>query len=119
MLLSISSALSWSFFHQLSRRMPPIAGDAPGCERFVTAQVRNLPDYLRLAFAALALGLNLVSLFTGRGLFCRVHPDVRERVMARWNKIPGPGREFLLFYKTLAAFYLFSFLTETENVCLR
>ena len=117
MLAQVSSALGWSFFQQLSEQMPPAIGDAPACERFILAQVRNMPDYLRLAFSILALGLNLLSLFSERGLFCRVHPEVRERIITSWEKLPGPGRDFLLFYRTLAAFYFFSYLEDREKVC--
>ena len=115
MLLSISSALSWSFFSQVSGQMPHPGGGAPACARFILAQIKNMPDYLRLVFTVLALALNLVSLITERGFFCRVHPDARRRIISRWEKIPGPGRDFMLFYKTLTTFYVFSFLDEKEK----
>ena len=117
MLFTVSSALCWSFFHQLSElvQLPPAIGDKSSCERFVLAQILNMPDYLRLAFGVLAIFLHLLCLFMERGLFTRVHPEARERVLAFWKKIPGPGREFLLFYNTLVAFFLFSFLEKKKD----
>ncbi|MDR2400917.1 MAG: hypothetical protein LBD73_04610 [Deferribacteraceae bacterium] len=106
-LYDTSSAITWSLFQEIKTSADDADAVLP-CARFVDAQAKNLLDYIRPAFLILAIAINFLSLLTERGLFCRIHPDARKRVISRWNKIPGPGRDFIFFYKTLTAFYIFS-----------
>ncbi|MDR1946523.1 MAG: hypothetical protein LBQ51_05085 [Desulfovibrio sp.] len=108
MLDAVSSALSWSFFQQYRPLLLNKDDNPMCCGRFIQSQIRSLPDYLRPAFTLLAWTVNFLSLLTERGLFCRLAPDARARVIARWEKLPGPTRDFTLFYKVLVVYHLFS-----------
>ena len=77
------------------------------CASFIHRQIDNMPDYLKPAFTLLALALNALSLISAGGLFTRIAPEARLRVMDYWSRLPGPASDFLLFHKTLTAFYIF------------
>lgn len=108
-----SSALCWSYFERFSDGMPQYK--AIGCDDFVQQQVRAMPGYLKPAFTILAVAINALSLAVARGLFIRISPQGRIRVMALWGKLPGPAKDFLRFYKTLSIFYIYSEMYAEGN----
>jgi len=109
----VSSAIAHALFEQLQADIRVRAGSVHECDAFVLGQVRRMPDYLRPAFYLLATCLMLVSL-VACGRFYAITPEKRMIVLRRFKRLPGPCKDFFLFYHTLVSFYLFSVMNREE-----
>jgi hypothetical protein len=108
MLYATASALTTDVFVQLRTIVPQGRANVFGCRDFVLKQMNAKPDLLNLPFLMSALLLNLLSLMRTGSLFFRLLPDDRAKVLRLWRALPGPGQDFLLFFDTLTALYIFS-----------
>jgi hypothetical protein len=108
MMYATASALITDCFLQMRKIVPQGKAEIFGCRDFVLKQMSAKPDMLNLPFLVLALLLNLLSLMRTCTLFFRLPPERRSEIIGLWKKLPGPGRDFLLFFDTLTALYIFS-----------
>ena len=108
MLHATASALTTDVFTQMRSLVPQGGATVCGCRDFILKQMDVKPDLLDLPFLMLAVLLNLLSLLRTGTLFFRLLPDDREKVLCLWRKLPGPGKDFMLFFDTLTALYIFS-----------
>jgi hypothetical protein len=113
-LLAVSSALAWGISQETAGRFH-LQADYSGCERFILAQIHNLPGWFKPPFAVLAYCLQFLALPVGRGWFTRLAPEVRARVFKIFEILPGPTREFIRFHRVLVNFYLFEFLVQVRG----
>jgi hypothetical protein len=108
MLYATASALTTDVFTQLRTIVPQGGANVFDCRDFVLKQMNVKPDLLNLPFFISALILNLLSLMRTGSLFFCLLPDDRAKVLRLWRKLPGPGRDFMLFFDALTALYIFS-----------
>jgi hypothetical protein len=113
-LLAVSSALTWGLA-QITANQLPGSVDYCGCERFVLAQIRSLPDWLKPPFIVLAYIMQFLALPIGLGWFNRLTPELRAKVVRFFEVLPGPTREFIRFHRVFVQFYLFEALGRTQK----
>lgn len=78
------------------------------CVNFVNYQLHQLPDYLHIPFNILARGLDVLSIVIKQNTFCNLEQNDREKIIDIWTSLPGPTKDFIFAYDTLAQFYLYS-----------
>jgi hypothetical protein len=115
MMYATASALTTDIFLHMRNSIPQSRANIFGCRDFVLKQMDAKPDILNIPFQVSALCLNLLSLVRTGTLFFRLLPEARAEVIRLWRKLPGPGRDFMLFFDTLVAFYIFSEIPDMER----
>jgi hypothetical protein len=108
MVYATASALTTDIFLHMRDIVPQSTGTVFGCRDFVMKQFDVKPALLNLPFFILTLLLNLLSLIRTGTLFFRLLPDDRVKIERQWRRLPGPCADFILFFETLTAFYIFS-----------
>ena len=81
--------------------------------RFVIAQHRRTPDYMRLPLRLITLIFDAWPLPTCGRLFHRLPPENRIRQIERWRASRiGAMRDFIRYYEGLAVFGWYAFYHE-------
>lgn len=76
---------------------------------FLVGTHRQMPDYLRLALGSLTLVFDVSSYATSGCPFHRLSLERRQRQIAAWERSRfGPGRQLMLYYRSLVTFSLYS-----------
>jgi hypothetical protein len=95
--------------YDLTRIQGPDLLPANDASRFVLRQHARMPQHLGRAIALATIALSLWSLVRAGGLFHRLEPDARNRVILGWKQSAlEPFRDLIRFYESLVVMAVYS-----------